>query len=379
MQQQKFKWRNLIFFMSTPAIALVGVPYYLYHYDLSSFDIALFIFYMYATGLSITMGYHRLFAHSTYKANPFVRFFLIFFGAAAFEQSVLEWASQHRDHHLYVDTQKDPYNIKQGFWYAHLGWIFRWRNNEYSNVKDLQKDPIIQSQHNHYMFWAIGTGVLTPILLSYIGGGSMLAAFIFSVALRLTFVHHSTFFINSVCHTFGKTTYDDKSTAKDHWFVAMLTNGEGYHNFHHRFPGDFRNGVRWYHWDPSKWFIGLLENIGLAWDVRRISRFRILEARIEAEKQRVINELALLGTDHHLSFQEKVNDIFNMLKNKLAAWDQAVSEFNKKRQEHRSNKEAKKLLGTIRKDVYQARQGFLQEYNQWIRFVKNDLGMAFAV
>ena len=104
---------------------------------------------------------------------------------------------------------------------------------------------------------------------------------ILAIALRMFLVFHVTFFINSFAHTFGSAHYDYHSSGRDHWLAALLTNGEGYHNYHHRFPSDYRNGIRWYHWDPSKWLIWTLAQIGLVSHLRRISVFRILDACLE--------------------------------------------------------------------------------------------------
>ena len=112
--------------------------------------------------------------------------------------------------------------------------------------------------------------------------GHALGAFILCVCFRTVFVHHGSWCINSVCHTFGKKTYDARSSARDHWLVALITFGEGYHNFHHRFPNDYRNGIKWYHWDPSKWILFLFEKLGLVWKVKRASESRILEAKLKA-------------------------------------------------------------------------------------------------
>jgi stearoyl-CoA desaturase (delta-9 desaturase) len=116
--------------------------------------------------------------------------------------------------------------------------------------------------------------------------GHLLGAFLLSVCTRITLVSHSTFCINSVCHTFGKATYDPASSARDHWFVALLTNGEGYHNFHHRFPSDYRNGIRWYHWDPSKWTIQFLAALGLVERLNVSPEDKIQQAKIWAQTQR---------------------------------------------------------------------------------------------
>lgn len=275
----KANWFNIFFIGTNTLIALIGGPWYLHHYGFSTYEGVLMTFFIFATGLSITVGYHRLFAHATFKAHSLVRFLLLFFGAAAFEQSALAWASQHRSHHQFVDTDADPYNIKKGFFWAHMGWLIYGKHDfYYDNVDDMIRSKLVMHQARHYVLWGVTAGILTPVLIGALGGHA-LGAFIFAVCVRVTFVYHSTWCINSVCHMFGKATYDPNVSARDHWFVALITLGEGYHNFHHRFPSDYRNGVRWYHFDPSKWLIFSLERLGLAWNVKRIEKSRILEAR----------------------------------------------------------------------------------------------------
>ncbi len=280
---KSFNWFNIIFISFNTLVGLIGAPIYIaYHHGLTADEIGLYVFFCIATGLAITVGYHRLFAHVTYKANPLVKFLLVFFGSAAFEQSALAWSSQHRDHHRFVDTAADPYSIKKGFYWAHMGWLLEGQYEfHYTNVDDLIRDRLIMHQAKYYVPWAIVAGVITPVLIGAIWGHA-LSAFIISVCLRVTVVYHSTWCINSVCHTFGNRTYDKRATARDHWFVAILTFGEGYHNFHHRFPSDYRNGVRWYHWDPSKWTIAVLEKIGLVRDLMRVPEESITRARLSA-------------------------------------------------------------------------------------------------
>lgn len=276
-------WPIIAFFAVTTAGALVGAPLVVHHFGVSLSEILLFLFFIAATGMSITVGYHRLYSHRTFKVNPIVEFLILFFGAAAFEQSALDWSSQHRDHHRYVDTERDPYSIKKGFWYAHIGWMTLWKQQpDYNNVKDLLKDRLVMHQHRYYVAWGVTAGILLPLLLGFLSGHT-LGALVFSVCVRLTLVYHATFCINSVCHVFGKATYDIDATARDYWLVAFLTNGEGYHNFHHRFPSDYRNGVRWYQWDPSKWVIALLEKTGFATGLKRTPVFQMFRARLAAQ------------------------------------------------------------------------------------------------
>ncbi len=282
--KRKIRWPGFILITLTTLTTLVAMPFYVASHGVSRAEWALFFFYVFATLFSITVGYHRLFAHNAFKANPVVRFFVLFFGAAAFEQSAFKWASQHRTHHQHTDTELDPHNIRYGFWYSHVGWILFWKQpaNE-ENVKDLAKSRLVMHQHRHYPAWAVFSGLILPVL---IGGltGHWLGGLIFGVGVRLFLVLNSTFFINSFAHTFGTQNYDAHSSARDNWLGAMLTNGEGYHNYHHRFPNDYRNGVRWFDWDPSKWVIFVLERTGLVWDVRRATPAMIAEARREVLK-----------------------------------------------------------------------------------------------
>lgn len=280
--RRKIRWGGLLFLLSSALIGFVIAPLYLRRRGITAFDVALCLFYIFATLMAITAGYHRLYSHASFKAHVIFRFWTLFFGAASFQQSALRWASLHRTHHRYVDTERDPYNIRRGFFYAHMGWvIFQKPVVDYDNSVDLQKCPLIRHQHRYYQGWALASGIGLPMALGALGGRPV-EAFLLSVGLRLAVVHHCTFFINSFAHTFGTADYDPDSSAKDNWIGALLTNGEGYHNFHHRFPCDYRNGIRWYHWDPTKWFIRALSWTGLTSDLRRTPRSAVLEARSAA-------------------------------------------------------------------------------------------------
>lgn len=325
---QKIMWGNLLFFIATTFVGVFGTAVYLFYFGISLSEILLFAFFVLATIYSITVGYHRLFSHASFKAHAIVRFLTLFFGAASFEQSALIWCSQHRKHHRYVDTDLDPYNIKKGFFYAHFGWMAFWEHaDEFDNVLDLQKSRMIVSQHRHYTLWAITSGILLPVFIGALTGHA-LGAFLIAFCARVTFVYHITWCINSVAHTFGQATYDIDSTAKDNWFAALLTNGEGYHNYHHRFPGDYRNGVRWYDWDPSKWLINLLSRIGLASDLIRVSKFRIYAARISSEKIR-LERIALEKSSEpeRIRVQDLIHTQYERLKQTLHDWEIAAKEY----------------------------------------------------
>jgi stearoyl-CoA desaturase (delta-9 desaturase) len=280
LPKRQIRWVGIVFLLVIHIVGIVGTPLYIYFFGITASEIALFFFFVIATGMATTLGYHRLFAHGTFKTSPSVRFLLLLFGAATFEESALKWSSQHRQHHLFTDTEHDPYGVNKGFWHAHIGWILFWRHRvNYDNVKDLRRCRLVCHQHDHHEWWSIGGGILLPMLIAaWIG--HPLGGFVMTVCLRMVVVLHPAFFVNSFAHTFGTRSYGRCGTARDNWIGALLTNGEGFHSFHHRFPTDYRNGIRWYDWNPTKWCIYLMSKLGLAWELKRTSEQRISDATV---------------------------------------------------------------------------------------------------
>ena len=364
--QRVTNWRNISFFALTTLLGLIGTPIYLYHFGLSLSEFLLFAFFMTVTPLSITLGYHRMLAHLTFKGSPLVQFLILFFGAAAFEQSALKWSSQHRDHHRFVDTNRDPYNIKQGFFYAHIGWLIFWKHKiNYENVKDLAKNKMIMHQHEHYRLWAITSGILLPVFIGFLIGHP-LGALLLAVATRITLIYHGTFCINSVCHTFGKATYDIYSTAKDHWFAALITYGEGYHNYHHHFPSDYRNGVRWYQWDPTKWMIAVLAKFGLAWELRKVSKFRILHAKVAAENQKACDWLKANSNSKLEIMRQNLKSHYDQLNQSLLIWERSSNEYQNLMR-HLSEQSETLKKATLKK-MKQAKTQFEETLSGWKSF-----------
>ncbi len=363
VSKREMVWANILFFAATTSVALIGAPLYAARFGFQPFMMWLTVFYVFATSMSITVGYHRLFSHVTYKANSILQFLFLFFGAAAYEQSALCWSSQHRTHHLYVDTEQDPYSIKKGFFYAHIGWLLFWKHPEnYENSKDLQKNPLVMHQHKYYHFWAAGSGIILPLLIGF-WHGDLLGAFVFAVCVRMVIVHQTTFCINSICHTFGEATYDIYSTAKDHWLVAFITNGEGYHNFHHHFPSDYRNGVRWYQWDPSKWLIAILARAGLAWELKRVSAFRILAARLAAENQRAEDCLKIRKIPNLTTIQMSLKSQYEKLKQTLSDWESSAREYQAVLREHLQRHSERRRQAALKR--VEAQRRFRETLNQW--------------
>ncbi|GAA5977379.1 hypothetical protein JCM10908_004958 [Rhodotorula pacifica] len=222
--------------------------------------------YYFYTGLGITAGYHRLWAHRAYTASLPLQYFLALGGSGAVEGSIKWWSRGHRAHHRYTDTDLDPYSASKGFWWAHVGWMVvkPRRRPGVADVSDLSVNPVVQWQHRWYLPLIVGMGFVFPTLVAGLGWGDWRGGFFFAGAARLLFVHHSTFCVNSLAHWLGETPFDDKHTPKDHWLTALATIGEGYHNFHHEFPQDYRNALRWYQYDPTKLFIKTASLLGLA-------------------------------------------------------------------------------------------------------------------
>ena len=277
-----FSWGAAAFLVLTPIFCLLAVPSYIYQWGLHAPELVSFFVLFYLSGLSITAGYHRLFSHQSYDAHPVVKFFYLVFGAAAMQNSAYKWSSDHRYHHRFVDKESDPYNIGRGFFYAHMGWIFFSdpKDRSFQNAKDLASDPLVMWQDKYYWPLCLGIGFVLPTLVGWFFGRPF-GGFLIAGLLRILIVHHFIYFINSVAHTFGTRPYSTKTTARDCWWLTFVSNGEGYHNYHHAFANDYRNGVRWYHLDISKWLIYGLSQVGLSSNLKRTPKAQILKAQLE--------------------------------------------------------------------------------------------------
>lgn len=276
-------WPVAIFVWATPILAVVGVSVYLYFNGIHYLEPVQFAVLYFLTGLGITAGFHRYYAHRSHEAHWVVQLFYLIAGAVVLQRSAIDWARVHRIHHRYSDTDLDPHNIHKGFYYAHMGWIYQKTplTHDYSTVPDLLNDKLALWQKKYY--WLI-VAVFGVGLSTLIGAmvGRPLGGFLWGFALRMVAQNQVIYGINSWTHTFGRQTYSKKFEARDSFLYALISNGEGYHSFHHRFASDYRNGWRWFDWDPSKWFIGFLSWFGLTKKLRRTPKDVILKAREES-------------------------------------------------------------------------------------------------
>lgn len=287
-------WTNIILFSLTFLAAIVLVPWYGIAHGYSAAGWILFGVFLAANELSITAGYHRLWAHRAYEAHWSLRFIFLVFGTMALQNSAWAWCSGHRRHHLNVDDEElDPYSARRGFWFSHIGWMVRQYpsgRDDFTNIPDLRRDRMLAFQHRHYVPLVLLTNIGLPLLAGWLTG-DVWGVFLLAGVLRLVVSHHFTFFINSLAHMWGSRPYTEENTARDNPVLAVLTFGEGYHNFHHIFAHDYRNGVRWWQWDPTKWLIAGLQYLGLTRKLKRTSPFQIQRALLAMQFQRAQSRL----------------------------------------------------------------------------------------
>ena len=322
--KKKLSWPTIAFLTLTPPLAAAGIFYWFYAGMFNWATFILFLLMWTAVGISTTAGYHRLFTHRAYEASWPVRLFFLLFGAASWEASAWRWTMDHHKHHRYVDTERDPYNIKQGFWYAHLLWLFKEREYDHSSALGVEygKDPLIRFQHKFYYLIAIAIAFVLPAAIAAIWGDAF-GGFILAGLGVVVINHHFTFSINSFCHWLGRQPYSDKHSARDSHFLAFFNYGEGYHNYHHEFPNDYRNGIRWYHWDPTKWLIGTLHAFGLAKNLKSVSAELIVKRKIAMQQKRVhkaivhktpsfaelVQQMSALAAEHTVAAAQKWSDL----------------------------------------------------------------------
>jgi stearoyl-CoA desaturase (delta-9 desaturase) len=317
-------WAASFMFVLTTVVAVTVVPWYGITHGYHATAWILFTLFLYANGMAITCGYHRLFAHCTYEAHPILKFAYLLFGAMALQNSALNWAAGHRVHHRFIDDpERDPYCARRGFWFSHIGWMLRSYPSgdpDFSTVRDLARDPMVMWQHNHYLLAALSTNLGLPLLVGYLVG-DVWGVFLLAGVLRLVVSHHFTFFINSLAHMWGSQPYTDENTARDNPVVALLTYGEGYHNFHHMFAHDYRNGLRWWQWDPSKWFISGMSVLGLTRNLKRVPWFKIQRALLDTQFQRAERKLASQPGRAHLEhLRARIAEEYEAFSKSVAEW-----------------------------------------------------------
>ena len=278
--KRKYEVPVLVSLIFLPIASIIGIPIYIINYGIVWQEIAMLFIGWFFAGTGITIGYHRLFAHRTFKTYSIIEWFYMLTGSMALQNSILKWCSDHRRHHKKLDTKDDPYSIKEGFFHAHIGWIIKKGDNNYNHVSDLERKSAVKFQEKYYWPLALFLSFILPMIIGY-SYGRPIGGLLWGGILRTTLVHHFTFFINSLCHYLGNRNYDPSTSARDSWIMAFLTFGEGYHNYHHKFQWDYRNGIRWYNFDPSKWIIKFLSLFNITYSLREVPDYLIFQAKVD--------------------------------------------------------------------------------------------------
>ncbi len=292
-----------------PIFVFICVFLYISYYgSIGWFEITTAIAAYYVSNISVGVGLHRLWSHNAFKTNKIVEFILMLFTSGTFQGPILAWASDHRFHHAYTDEAMDPHSPKKfqgnkllGFFWSHFGWMLfseQRKNLDRSTIKLLGKNKMLVWQLRNYWAIALFMNLVFPPVLGFILFGTIKAAIAFYVFVGLgrAIQQHATFCVNSACHFLGTKKYID-GTAGDIWWFALFLLGENWHNFHHAFPRDYRNGHKWYHFDVHKWIIYTMSKIGLASDLVVTPESRIhvkAEEVTESIYSTLCNKLRLL-------------------------------------------------------------------------------------
>jgi stearoyl-CoA desaturase (Delta-9 desaturase) len=274
---------------AVPVLALGLVVWQVWGDFLRWSDVVVFVIMYLATGLGITVGFHRYFTHRSFKTSRPVRAILAVLGSAAIEGPVISWVADHRKHHTFADQEGDPHSPHvdhgvgwrgafKGLLHAHVGWLFihTQRGLRRRYARDLVDDPIVNFVDRKFFVWAIG-GILVAFALGWAIGGSLyagLTGLLWGGAVRMLVVHHVTFSINSLCHFFGRRRFETDDESRNLLWLAPFSFGESWHNNHHAFPTSAEHGMRKWEIDPSALLIRGLEKVGLVWDVVRVDRER---------------------------------------------------------------------------------------------------------
>lgn len=247
-----------------PLIATIYAICSLWERAVNWSDLALLLSMYTVTAMGVTIGFHRMLTHRSFRPHPVVKFILLVFGSMALEGPALEWAATHVKHHAQSDREGDPHSPVEGFFHAHVGWLFKDRMAD-PNVycKNLVKDPIVVFVSRTFLLWVV-LSLLIPFAL---GGWTGL---LWGGLVRIFLTHHVTWSVNSVCHTFGKREFETSDQSHNEWIVGLLAFGEGWHNNHHAFPRSAFHGLHWWQFDLSGYVIRALERVGLVSEVYRI-------------------------------------------------------------------------------------------------------------
>lgn len=366
---KQINWGPSLFLVIYQIGLLISLPFYFYYETPSLALIMISIALFFATGFGITAGYHRLFSHRSFKSTKVFDAIALFFGTMGCQGSALRWCFDHRLHHAHVDTDADPYSINKGFWYAHFLWIFeRQLPIDPKVVPDLMKNPLIMFQHNYYGTLMVATNVIAWAFVGWMLD-DYLGAFMIAVLARMFFLHHCTWFINSLAHTWGDKPFCQEQTAVNNAVIALLTFGEGYHNFHHTFANDYRNGIRWYHFDPTKWLIWTTSKLGLVSGLKTVDAVTIKKRLVMERKNLLLERLCNLWYVKKDELENGIKDLSDRLLAEFAELNSLKEKYYALRKECNE----KEILDEVKRQIKKLRKQIRQDWTLWVQLSRNIL------
>ncbi|MBF8246694.1 MAG: fatty acid desaturase [Rickettsia sp.] len=370
-----------------PILLLCLLIHYVFNFDLKILHLIIFLLGYYIANISVGVGVHRLWAHASFKAHPIVEFLLAMFFSGTMQGPILSWVSNHIDHHSFTDTDKDPhtplrYKSKiMGFLWSHIGWMLvgegSFKSINRITIKKLGKNKILRFQLKYYWQCVLFMNLIFPFLLGVLlfQSAFMGYSFFLFVGLGRALQQEMTFCVNSICHFFGSQKYS-AGTSRDIWWMAPFLLGENWHNFHHAFPNDYRNGSKWYHLDIHKWIIYSLKLVGLAWDLKITQKERInsrvsqLVKNKEQEKHKAYYKLQeklntllakvneVITADYNLiTKKQNIQNIFENFKEKIFVLKKDLQNYSFK-------DSSSKILDSVTKKVNELEISFSQICNK---------------
>ncbi len=313
-----------------PIILAILVVEYPFARDTSMFSyLWLIVIGYYGANISVGVGVHRLWSHASYKTNKYVEFILMMLFAGTLQGPILSWVSNHIDHHKFTDTDKDPHSPLKyknskllGFFWSHIGWMLvgegSYKSINRVVMKKLGRNKILKFQLRYYWQCAIFMNLVFPFLLGILfSGGDVFSgySFVLFIGVGRAVQQEMTFFVNSLCHIFG-TKYYTNGTSRDIWWLSFLLLGENWHNFHHAFPSDYRNGSKWYHLDVHKWIIFSMKILGLAKDLHITPKSRIL-----AKMNQVSQNSLAIKKERFVFLENKINELLDVIESNFTNFE----------------------------------------------------------
>jgi stearoyl-CoA desaturase (delta-9 desaturase) len=275
---------------AVPPLLLVLAGWQMWNRELRWRDIVIFLIMYVPTGLGVTVGFHRLLTHRSFKTSPALRGLLAVLGTMAVEGPVISWVADHRKHHAYSDRLGDPHSphvdhgsglrgALRGLVHAHVGWLFdhSQRGARERFAPDLLADPVVAFVDKTFLLWSL-LGFAIPFALGVLFGGTLgagLEGMLWGGAVRMLVLHHVTYSINSLCHFFGRRRFRTEDHSRNLLWLTPFSLGEAWHNNHHAFPTSAFHGLGWRELDISGLVIAALERAGLVWDVQRVAADRL--------------------------------------------------------------------------------------------------------